>query len=88
MGPTIQADENGSLIVPAAMMGRITPGATFSVEPHGDVLILRREPSEADRWWAATTPAQRADWLEEWVRDLPDSPPLPREATRRDSMYE
>ena len=88
MGLTIQADENGVLVVPAGSMGRVEPGARFSVEPHGDVVILRREPGEAERWWRVTTPAQRVAWLEEWIRSLPASPPLPREATRRDSMYE
>ncbi|MCW5982193.1 MAG: hypothetical protein KIT09_29165 [Bryobacteraceae bacterium] len=88
MGRTIQADENGALFVPAGLVGRVAPGARFSVEPHGDVVILRREPGEAERWWETTTPAQRVAWLEEWIRGLPASPPLPQGATRRDSMYE
>jgi hypothetical protein len=50
MGLTIQADENGALVVPAGSMGRVEPGARFSVEPHGDVVILRRESAEAERW--------------------------------------
>ena len=88
MGLTIQADEHGALVVPAGMVGRAEPGVTFSVEAHGDVVILRREPGEAERWWTSTTPAERIAWLEEWIRSLPDSPPLPPEATHRDSMYE
>ncbi|MBI4906894.1 MAG: hypothetical protein HY820_24915 [Acidobacteria bacterium] len=87
MGLTIQADEDGALLVPAGSMG-VEPGTRFSVEPHGDLFILRREPVQAACWWASTTPAQRVAWLEEWIRGLPASPPLPREATRRDSMYE
>lgn len=85
---TIQADKNGALLLPAGSMGHVEPGDAFSVEPHPDVVILRREPSEAQRWWSATTPEQRIAWLEEWIRNLPASPPLPRVATRRDSMYE
>ena len=50
MGLTIQADENGVLVVLAAGTGRVEPGARFSVEPRGDVVILRREPSEAERF--------------------------------------
>ena len=88
MGLTIQADDNGALLVPAGAVGRVEPGSRFSVESHGDVVILRREPDEAERWWGATTPAQRIAWLEEWIRSLPASPPLPPEATRRDSIYE
>ena len=88
MSQTIQADEHGALVVPAGMVGGVEPGARFSVEPHGNVVILRREPDEAESWWTSTTPAQRIAWLEEWIRSLPDSPPLPSEATHRDSMYE
>ena len=88
MGATIQADDNGALVVPAGLLGCVDPGARFSVEPHGDVVVLRREAGEAERWWGSTTPAERIAWLEEWISSLPPSPPLPREATRRDSMYE
>ena len=88
MGLTIQADDNGALVVPAAMLGRVEPGARFSVEPHGDLFILRRERDDPDRWWGATAPAQRVAWLDEWVRNLPASPALPPDATRRDSMYQ
>jgi hypothetical protein len=88
MGQIIQADENGTLVVSAGLLGGVEPGARFSVEPHGDVVILRRESVDAERWWASTTPAQRVAWLNEWTAGLPVSPVLPREATRRDSMYE
>lgn len=88
MSLTIQTDETGALIVPAGSMGSLEPGVRFSVESHGDVVILRREPGEAERWWGTTSPEQRIAWLEEWIRSLPISPPLPREAVRRDSMYE
>ncbi len=85
MGQTIQADEAGVLVVPA---GLAPPGARFTVEVRGEVVILRRDPSAADEWWASTTPAQRVAWLDEWVASLPPSPALPPEATRRDSMYD
>jgi hypothetical protein len=88
MGQTIHADENGALVVSPGILGRVEPGTRFSVEPHGDVVILRRESVEAERWWASTTPAQRVAWLDEWIASLPASPALPRQATRRDSMYE
>jgi hypothetical protein len=85
MGLTIQADETGGLVVPP---GLAPPGARYSVEARGGVVILRREPSTADEWWESTTPAQRVAWLDEWVASLPPSPALPPEATHRDSMYD
>jgi hypothetical protein len=88
MGHTIQADEHGALVVPPELVGEVRPGTRYAVEPHGDALILRREGSDACHWWSVTTPAQRAAWLEAWVASLPPAPPLPREATRRDSMYD
>ena len=88
MRQIIQADENGTLVVSAGLLGRVEPGTRFSVEPHGDVVILRRDPVDAEHWWASTTPAQRVSWLNEWTTGLPVGPALPREATQRDSMYE
>ncbi len=88
MSLTIQADESGTLVLPAGTIGQVEPGTTFSVEPHGNVVILRRQPDEAERWWATTTPAERVAWLHEWVRGLPSGPPIPIEATHRDSIYE
>ena len=85
MSQTIQADETGALVVPA---GLVQPGASFTVEPYGDVVILRRKPSRADQWWASTTPGERVAWLGEWIASLPPGTPLPREATRRDTMYD
>ena len=82
MVQVIQADENGALIVPA---GPLRPGARYTVEPLGDVVILRREsPNAGD----GAKPEQRIARLEEWIGSLPSAPALPREATRRDSMYD
>jgi len=75
MARVIEADESGAL-------------TRSSVEPHGNVVILRRESSAAGHWWETTTPAQRVAWLREWIADLPPSPALPPEATHRDSMYD
>ena len=88
MAHIIQADESGTLVVPAGVAGQVQPGSRFSVEPCGDAVILRRQPTAGDDWWNATTPAQRVEWLEEWIGNLPQSPALPRAATHRDSMYD
>ena len=70
----IEAGEDGSLLVPPGAAGPVPSGARFTVEPHGNVVILRREPSAAEDWWATTTPAQRVAWLGEWIASLPPSP--------------
>lgn len=85
MGQTIESDVDGVLVVPA---GVLPPATRSRVEPHGDVVILRREPSRADAWWASTTPEQRVAWFREWVSSLPPSAALPLEATRRDALYD
>jgi hypothetical protein len=84
----IEAGKDGSLVVPLGAAGPVPPGARFTVEPHGNVVILRREPSAAEDWWATTTPSQRVAWLGEWIASLPSSPARPPEAPHRDSMYD
>ena len=86
MNLTIQTHESGTLVLPAVAIGQVEPGTTFSVESQSDVVILRRQPDEAERWWAATTPSERVAWLHEWVRVLPAGPSIPIEGTHRDSM--
>jgi hypothetical protein len=77
MNGTIESDAQGSLVAPA---GVVPPLTRFSLEPHGDVLILRREPSRAEEWWGASSPEQRVAWLREWIGSLQPGAPLPREA--------
>lgn len=84
MAVTIQADENGALLIPPG--SGIEPGARFSVEPRGDLLILRREPAASPDQSDGT--AAKIARLREWIATLPPSPPLPIEATSRDSIYE
>jgi hypothetical protein len=88
MTDSVKVDQSGSLLIPAPLLGAAAPGSMFSVERSGDVVILRRDSNEADRWRKSTTPAQRLDWLEEWIRSLPRSPALPLDAIGRDSIYE
>jgi hypothetical protein len=57
MSQTIQADETGALLAPA---GLALPGARFTVEVRGEVVILRRDPSTADEWWASTGAPEHA----------------------------
>lgn len=83
MRRTIQADETGALVVPAGMA---PPGARFTVEPRGDDVVLRREAAVVSVDPEAA--AAKIAWLRSWIDSLPPSPPIPLEATRRDSMYD
>lgn len=85
MGVTIQADENGALILPPGSVSSVEPGARFSVELQGDDVILRREPGGVDE---SESRALKIARLRAWVASLPPSPPLPLQATSRDSIYE
>ena len=80
----IETDAKGMLTVPAVA----DPGTRFAVETHGDIVILRREPSSAEIWWRDTSPGERVAWLRAWIASLPPSPPLSLEAVSRDSLYE
>lgn len=81
MSLTIQADDNGALVVPP---GVLPPRALFTIESRGDDVVLRREePVQAEGAAAA-----KIAWLRSWIDSLPPSPPIPLEATRRDSMYD
>jgi len=67
----------------------VQPGTRFTVEQCGDAVILRKqELSAAEDPRRTATPAQRIASLEEWIANLPHSPALPRQATRRESMYD
>jgi hypothetical protein len=83
MSLTIQADDNGGLKVPAGMA---PPGARFTVEPSGDDMVLRRQA--ADESLDTEAAAAKIAWLHRWIDSLPPSPPIPLEATRRDTMYD
>ena len=88
MAETVHVDQSGRLVIPATLLGAPLPGSTVLVERSGDVVILRRESNEADRWWKSTSPTERLAWLDAWIRSLPSSPALPIHAIGRDSIYE
>jgi hypothetical protein len=88
MPHTIQADESGALVVPAGVAGDVRPGERFTVEPCGDAVILRRENPASSDWRQEPTPQEWVASLERWLATLPASPPVPLEATRRDSLYD
>ena len=85
MGKTIQADETGALVVPP---GLAPPLTRFTVESWGDDVLLRREPSRVSSAGDREAAAAKIARLREWIASLPSSPPIPLEATRRDSMYD
>ena len=79
----LKVNEHGDLYLPSEMLGELQPGAVYSLEIQGDVLILRPERSgllspekKAAKWrmWAASHSA--------------NSPGLPDEALRREHIYD
>jgi hypothetical protein len=85
MGQTIQADETSALVVPP---GLAPPRTRFTVESWGDDVLLLRQPACEPRASDREVAAAKIAWLREWIASLPSSPPIPLEATRRDSMYD
>ena len=85
MGQTIQADATGALVVPP---GLAPPRTRFTVESWGDDVLLLRQPACEPRASDREVAAAKIAWLREWIASLPSSPPIPLEATRRDSMYD
>ncbi len=52
----------------------------------GDDVLLRRQATDESVDSGAA--AAKIAWLQSWIDSLPPSPPIPLEATRRDSMYD
>ena len=88
MSFTIQADESGSLVLPNGIIGQVEPGTRFSVEPHGDSVILRREPGKVPRTEPDEAAAAKIARLRKWIASFTPGPAISLEGTRRDTMYD
>lgn len=100
MKPIVEKDDSGNIVIPPEAAGPAKPHTRYEVEQDGNALRLVpvEEPrrlsveelqAEAKRYWAETTPEQRASDFLEWVRNLqPKAPHLPDEALSRESLYD
>jgi hypothetical protein len=90
MSATIQADENGILHVPPALLPEPEPMATYRVElDKGKLLISKEERSHGEslRLWKRS-PEEQIQALEEWIARLPPGPGLSDYAASRESIYD
>jgi hypothetical protein len=90
MEHVIEVNEDGSISLPAEVVGDVAPRTRFVVERQNGKLIL--EPESASAFWEKLTPAERAADFRQWIASIrqrePAHPPLPDEALRRESMYD
>ncbi len=88
MAKMIQATDDGEFYLPRDVVGDVEPHSRYVVEREGDTFVIR-PMTEAERYWAETTPEQRAkdflDWMDEPTPPVPD---LPDEAFSRESIYD
>lgn len=87
MSAIIEADENGTLQVPASLLPSAAPHARYRVEAEPSRIVLFPETS-AQPFWESATPAQRAREFLRWANSHTDGIGLSDEAVSRDSIYD
>ena len=89
MSTTVQADEMGRLLLPAALLPGSEPKATYRVEEESGRIIISKEKSkERDRpFWKRATASERVKALDDWIGSMPPGPGLSDYAVSRDSIY-
>ena len=88
MAKMIEANDRGEFFLPRDVVSGVPPHARYMVEREGDRFVMR-PLTEAERYWAETTPEQRAKDFLEWIDGLAvQVPHLPDEALRRESFYD
>lgn len=90
MEQVVEVNEDGTISLPAELVGNVAPHTRFVVERQNGKLVLQPENSSA--FWEKLTPAQRAEDFRQWIASIrqhePARPPLPGEALRRENMYD
>jgi hypothetical protein len=93
-------DDKGRVALPKEALSGLRPNSEFNVVREGSTLRLVPVPdqgvatveelqAQARRYWAETTPEQRAKDFLEWANQpRPAGPPLPDEALHRESFYD
>jgi len=88
MSQLVKVNNKGELVIPPSVLGNAEPDTPFEVDmDHGK--LIARQLSEAEQYWAQTTPEQRAKDFIEWMNEpKPAVPDLPDEAFSRESIYD
>ena len=86
--PILEVGDDGVLRVPGELLAGAQPHARFELDVLGEVTLLR--PAGAERpFWRQAAPAERAAAFERWAStSVPDTPDLPAECLRRESLYD
>jgi len=86
--PILEVGDDGVLRVPGELLAGAQPHAQFELDVLGEVAVLR--PAGAERpFWRQATRAERAEAFGQWAATTPpDSPDLPAECLRRESLYD
>jgi hypothetical protein len=84
----LETNDQGTLNLPAELIGGAPPHAKFELEVVGDILMLR--PAENDRpFWRQATRQQRVETFRRWAdSSRPPAPDLTDESLRRENFYD
>jgi hypothetical protein len=90
MSHTVEISNEGTIRLPSDVLERMKPHTRFVVEVHNHIVVLRPE-DEQQPFWATATPEEKTERFRRWIEEIrkqENSPALPDEALRRESMYD
>ena len=89
MSVLIRLNDDGDLVLSAKMLKQLGADSTIRLSRQGTDTYLIHPVSESERYWATTTPEERADNFLSWVEKVKTKGPiLSDEALRRENMYD
>lgn len=83
----VEAGQEGALLLPAELLGRIPAAKRYIVTIEDDVIVVRPMRA-AEAFWQTATAAERIADLRRWAAGHRDSPGLPADALRRERLYD
>jgi len=91
MNTTPQADENGNLRVPPALLPHAEPLAIYQLQAQKEQIIITKttpETSEKKPFWQTASPQQRVQALRKWIKEAGTPAGFSEWAVSRDSIYD
>ena len=90
MSTKLQADEKGTLHVPAALLPDPEPMATYHVHEQNRQIIISREKNkiEEEPFWKTASSEERLKAFREWAKEAGTPAGLSDYAVSRESMYD